>query len=182
MDTRTEYAYQAFYCEENIWQFLKTRAVQRPSNDAAVFITNEDQHVALAQQQQGDEQGIVIWDYHVIAITYDPSPLIWDFDSRLPFPCSATDWLQQTFAAFKGAPKIYHPIFKVCKAHLFLGEFQSDRRHMRDELNRWLKPPPEWPNIGRGHNLDDWLDLSCDKLGSLYDYDELMNQFVCATN
>tara|TARA_B100001093_G_scaffold505330_2_gene562523 strand:+ start:572 stop:1108 length:537 start_codon:yes stop_codon:yes gene_type:complete len=176
MDNRNEYAYQAFYCEENVWQFLKEKAAHNSDDYAAVFITNAGRHVALAQQRNGDEQGFVMWDYHVVALSYQPTPLVWDFDTRLPWPCPAIDWLDQTFSPFRFAPEIYQPKFKICKAMTVLQHFQSDRRHMRCETGQWLQPPPDWPTIGREHNLDAWLDLSSNKLGMSYELNALIGQ------
>ena len=100
MDRRHNYLYTAFFCEENIWHFLNTQQLNESQEYSAVFITNAHRQVALARQSMGDENGVVVWDYHVIAISHSPTPMVWDFDTRLPFPCPAHKWLGGTFGGF----------------------------------------------------------------------------------
>ncbi|NKC15646.1 MAG: hypothetical protein GKR94_26655 [Gammaproteobacteria bacterium] len=39
----------------------------------------------------------------------------------------------------------------MIEATRYIGEFCSDRSHMRQGVNCWLAPPPPWPPIGEGH-------------------------------
>ena len=71
--------YTAFYCEENIYHLvasLRSSAGESSSSGTrvyAVFISNAQRKSLLFHQKAADpEQGYVIWDYHVVAVTVTP--------------------------------------------------------------------------------------------------------------
>ena len=71
--------YTAFYCEENIYHLvasLQSSIGDKNSSGTrvyAVFISNSQRKSLLFHQKAADpEQGYVIWDYHVVAVTVTP--------------------------------------------------------------------------------------------------------------
>ena len=173
--------YQPFYCEENVWQLIHQGLVSDTAD--ILFITNEWKQVVLAGQKAGDENGIVIWDYHVVVLTDDDVPMIWDWDSRGPTPMAATRWFLTSLAGFCAhtpeglayRPELiaYAPVFRLIPAAKYALNFSSDRRHMKDEAGDWLQPPPVWNCIGEGHNLDQILDVSDPEWGAMCDLNSL---------
>jgi hypothetical protein len=148
--------YTPYYCEENIWYLCQTH--QFKTRDATVvFISNHGRTVALARQTAGSPpDGIVVWDYHVVLLTSEPSPLIWDLDTTVGCPSPASQWYETTFGAFQDLPDPFRPRFYLTPAEHYVAAFSSDRRHMRDKSGQWRKPAPPWPCIGQGHNLTEW--------------------------
>jgi len=93
--SRDQCEYAANYCEENVYKLVR-RLIAAGRNAAAlhaVFITNPSRTVPFWQQRAGAGRPdhLVVWDYHVLCIEAGPSntPLVWDLDTRLPFPCDA---------------------------------------------------------------------------------------------
>jgi len=176
--------YQPFYCEENVWNLIQHGQV--PESSTVIVITNEWTQVVMAGQSAGDEDGLVIWDYHVVLLVDRDTPLIWDWDSVGPTPIPATEWFLKTFAGFCAhtpsgltyRPELtaYAPTFRLIPAKKFRDEFASDRRHMRGGEGQWKAPPPPWPCIGEGHNLQDILDLSNAHWGPVDDIDSLYHR------
>ena len=63
--------------------------------NSKIFISNENKTVPLWKQSAAeDPEHPVVWDYHVIMISEN---LVYDLDTRLPFPCSFDDYSKQTF-------------------------------------------------------------------------------------
>ncbi len=168
------YRYTPYYCEENIYllaeQFL-AGSIGEPLH--VLFITNAARTCALLHQKAASTGKPVVWDYHVILLSGSgPAARIWDFDTRLDFPCPAIDYLARTFPA--DAPTEYQPLFRSIPAVAYMQGFSSDRRHMRAADGSWLKPPPAWPCL-RGnsaaspHELGDILNLHAPGWGSIDD-------------
>jgi len=134
-------------------------------NAAVVVIANRGHTVALWHQRAAEVAGEpVIWDYHVIVVSRDPSVArIWDLDTTLGFPMPAPAYLDQTFRG--GVRAALVPSFRVIEAADYRREFASDRGHMRDADGGWQQPPPPWPPIGRGHTLDALLDADDPRFG-----------------
>lgn len=72
-----------FYCEENIYNFIKSRSSPVSPSPCAtsaadlsyvIFITNPAKMVLVRQQIGGDENESfrVVWDYHVVACFSQP--------------------------------------------------------------------------------------------------------------
>lgn len=82
-----QHAYTAYYCEENVYHLLRSLPDDHlRSSSYAVFVSNPDRACLLFHQKaSGQEQGYVIWDYHVIALVPDAqgSVKVWDLDSDL---------------------------------------------------------------------------------------------------
>lgn len=112
--------YTSQYCEENIYLLAEEFLELSPKPTAsihAVFISNVNHAVALYQQRAAQRADYpVVWDYHVVLVTSSISPpstlsesesrfddvLVWDYDTRLPFPCDFATYIEHTFpSAFK---------------------------------------------------------------------------------
>ncbi len=172
---RDEFLYTENYCEENIFHLLAHPAVQAVRK-WVVFISNQSGRVAmLAQRSRPD--GVVIWDYHVVLITANPRPCVWDLDTTLALPCNAAVYLNSTFSS--DVPEQYLPRFRVLAADTFRREFCSDRRHMRDRDGRYISSPPQWPAIRAesGSNLSRFIDMDSEFYGVVLTMTELRNHF-----
>ena len=167
--TREQHQYHPYYCEENIWQLCGSL---RDVEDAFVLlITNESRSIAMAEQRAGGVVGTVVWDYHAVLIgRRDGINQVWDFDTKLSFPCPATEWIFQSFERFIDLDAQYVPRFRLIDAAQYREQFASDRRHMKGPDGEWLQPPPAWTSPGDGHVLDRWLDLGRDEPGQLFDH------------
>lgn len=165
---RSDFLYTAYYCEENVWHLA---ADPRVSGDrrSAVFISNRARACALWQQRASQDPAIpVLWDYHVILLC-DRS--IYDLDTRLPFPCDAKTYLDETFPAVWQEP----PRFRVVDASVFLKNFASDRSHMKKD-GEWSVLPPKWPAIvgtQQGSNLMRFVEMDQPFLGEVLGLEEM---------
>jgi len=167
--------YTSHYCEENIWQLC--RQYQHFSNTAyAVFISNPKRQVAIWQQRLQAAEGLpVVWDYHVIFVYKSVIWKVIDFDTRLPSPCPLKDYLDYSFAPLKNESQHFAPFFKCVENTMYLEHFSSDRRHMRNQ-DQWLAPPPKWPMIGQGWNLNQFFDMTDNRLGKVFSLLQLREQ------
>ena len=144
-DHRDQLKYHPYFCEENIWHLCATR-----SQGWAVFVSNPFRQVLMLGQRL-EPRGLV-WDYHVVYLAPDGNVL--DFDA-VHFSRPLDDWLT---ACFPDVPSDFRPRFKAVSAAEMAATFSSDRRHMRQN-GRWLQPPPPWPCIGAGHDLDVFVQV-----------------------
>ncbi len=168
-----KYPYCPCYCEENIWH-LARKLLRSGDELRVIVISNITGQVALWQQKKSQAKDLpVIWDYHVI-LTAKTAQLttIWDFDSSLPFPINAGDYLNQTFPSDLNYCQELHPVFRLLTAESFVENFCSDRRHMYHQ-GKWLSTPPSWPTIGSGHNLAEFVNMKNTKYGTLLSLDGL---------
>lgn len=163
--------YCPYYCEENIWQ-LCDHADMDNTQWLAIIISNRARQVALWQQRAAAHPDIpIIWDYHVIAAQlHSKGWQIWDLDSHCRLPAPALDYLQKTFHP---VPTIFQPLFRVMSGSDYRSTLASDRRHMRDSRGTFLQPPPDWPIIGSGHNLQQLVDMQQPAGGEILDLDTL---------
>lgn len=169
--------YRSCYCEENVYKFLEAVAADEveglPASALdefhAVFISNEAGVVPMLHQRAGsfereDLPGIVLWDYHVVALRVgSPSrgAAVYDFDTALEpsWPTPAAAYARRAFAVGRdGSWRLSlhredpscRPRFRVVRAAYLLAHFSSDRSHMRAEGGGWLSPPPAWAPIRGG--------------------------------
>lgn len=165
--------HQPFYCEENIWHLAADPVVGEAPRVVAI-ITNEARKVAVWQQRAGqDDEGLVVWDYHVILIAgRGEGARVWDLDSRLGAPVPFADYLVETF---RDSPKLFAPRFRLIEADEYRAKMSSDRRHMRDDRGEFMKPAPSWPCIGSGHSLPALLDLNAPEPGRVMGLRELVD-------
>ncbi|ETW85462.1 hypothetical protein HETIRDRAFT_407495 [Heterobasidion irregulare TC 32-1] len=204
--------YTQNYCEENIYllaqQFEQQTHVRDVWDISVVFISNHTKSVALWMQKAATNH-VVVWDYHVILIlrcrisgtsagsadrecqadgdhinTTIGGSWIYDFDSKLPMPCSSGDYLSETFDLSVTLPESYHSLFKVVPASEVLDWFASDRSHMISPITHndqpvnlapetessraeYRSPPPPYPFLcgakakenGIGNNLADFVRM-----------------------
>lgn len=178
---RDEFAYAARYCEENIWQLVQSSKLANLELDV-VFISNGGRTCALWNQRaSAGPSEPVIWDYHVIAISF-PANLAFDLDSRCSFPHVAVDYLQETFPLAGQVPEAFAPRFRVIAAKAFVAKFASDRSHMR-EGERYLAPPPDWPpptTSSSSMNLMEFVQMARPFVGEVMDLSGMIQRLAGA--
>jgi len=141
---------------------------------SVVFISNTGKTVALWNQTA--RQGIVVWDYHVILVlrpwawpaakeesadrTENATTASWvyDFDTQLPKPCTAQEYIAGTFPFHDQLPAEYYSFFRVIPAPTYLDNFASDRSHM-------LRVQPNGDHVvsseaGPGHDHENQKDAN----------------------
>lgn len=153
---RRRQLYQPFFCEENVWQLLRSGAVPEPV--AAVFVSNAAKAVAMWGQRAAAQDPIV-WDYHVVALATEQQ-LVVDLDDRDRVNWPLERWLAHAFRP--AVSNNLQPRFRLVPGPEFLATFSSDRSHMRDATGRPRQPFPSWPapwQPARGMNLPRFLDL-----------------------
>ena len=167
----TDPAYCSHYCEENIWQLCVDPRVSG-ADQRVLVISNAARQVAFWHQRaSGGGDAPLLWDYHVILASRDERRwLIWDLDTDLGFPEPASRYLARTF---RPVASRHAPCFRVLSCADYRRLLNTDRRHMRDARGRFERPPPEWPAIGRGFNLDRIVDMADDFAGEIMGLDEL---------
>ena len=122
----------------------------------------------------GHGSGLVVWDYHVLAMGCTPAgeAVIFDLDSSLPFPCSVVLWTQRALLVDSDMCKSQQlkRQWRVVQASQFLAHFASDRSHMIKEVTvneqvryEWSSPPPPYNCISTpesSNNLPQYLDMA----------------------
>ena len=159
LSVKTDQTYTSCYCEENVWKLCEKiqntmglNGLLREEKAFAVFISNDNRTIPLWHQSSGDEtkEGLVIWDYHVIlVIKENPKSMVFDLDTRLPYPSSFNEYSRHTFSKHEeeNMREQFHRKFRVIPIREFLENFASDRSHMKDRNGDWIKQPPEYPCI-----------------------------------
>ncbi|KAL4224097.1 hypothetical protein ACF0H5_017551 [Mactra antiquata] len=159
--------YTSCYCEENVWHLCDSVRQNHPAvldNCYCIFISNRDRTVPLWEQKASNaEDGVVLWDYHVIFIHCDGNEcLVYDLDSRLDFPCNILTYIEKGILSCDHLKPQYKRLFRVIPAPLYLKTFASDRTHMLDKDKKWMKPPPSYPCIkteASTNNIDDFINM-----------------------
>lgn len=182
--------YTANYCEENVWQLAAEPGLAEGARDV-VWVTSEARATPCWSQRAARDGGPVLWDYHVfLVVDAAAGALVYDLDTRLPFPCPAERYLAETFARGITLPAAHHPRFRVIDAATYRARFWSDRAHMRTADGGWTSPPPPWPAIlapgsadppaGQGAplTLTDALDLSQNTPGAWLDLGGLARRYL----
>lgn len=145
---KAHYPYTPLFCEENIWQLLNslTNEKQSLSEMWVLFITNAKRKVPLFNQQAAPVNRAVIWDYHVILLrAINQQPLIFDYDTRLPFATPLKQYLQNSFINPAELPEELTPYIRKIPARTYLQKFHSDRSHMQNIITP--SQFPGWPII-----------------------------------
>ncbi len=143
---KSDYSYTSLFCEENSWLLIKSLTTEGISIDniRVIFITNKSKQIAIFNQLSANIGEAVIWDYHVIlAVTIDKVETIFDFDSRLPFPCKIEHYLKSSF--LENIKPQYISQFRVIAANQYLRQFYSDRSHMVGVISE--SQFPQYPTI-----------------------------------
>ncbi|MCK6509977.1 UTP--glucose-1-phosphate uridylyltransferase [Myxococcota bacterium] len=178
--------YQAYYCEENIWQLAHESAFSDVEG-YAVFISNPEKSCALWHQRASHSAWEpVLWDYHVLYLAAtgpQSSPWeIWDLDTLLGMPVPLADYLSQTFCMTAELHPRYAPSFRLLPREIFLRDFYSDRSHMLDKHQTWRQPPPPWPpimpNVPQPRPLLRIVAMQDPTLGPILDLGQLYERFL----
>lgn len=186
------FLYTAYYCEENIWHLCQRREFSDLERHV-VLITNDNRACPLWYQRAARKHHPVFWDYHVIMVAScikkseadfgclaedDARPFVWDLDTVLDCPMDVEAYVAATFQPHR-VPQEFAPMFRVMTASDFVKSFSSDRSHMKDRNNRWLRPPPHWPVIFNGthSNLLELLELGNKHPGEVLDLKDFVERF-----
>jgi hypothetical protein len=166
IDHNTPVKYWPFFCEENIWHLCQEKFL-RPFERKVVFVSNTNRSVAMKFQKAVPPNTTVTWDYHVILLFRDAEWKVADLDTRLSLPCSCQEYFSNSFMPAQT------PTFRVVDADDFIIHFASDRRHMENQP----QAPPPWDNIGTGFNLWDFVSVSNNSYGQIYNLKEMFKEF-----
>ncbi len=135
-----------FFCEENVWQLLRTGLPDAVADGAAaVFVTNRHRTVAMWGQRAARVDPIT-WDYHVVVLLTGAGcegGLVLDLDDRIRADWPVAQWLAHAFRPDLTAE--FAPCFRIVPRAQFLERFSSDRSHMRDAKAQPTRPFPTWP-------------------------------------
>lgn len=173
---RRRQPYQPFFCEENVWQLL--RSTELPAPRAAMFVSNAARTVAMWGQRAAVRDPIV-WDYHVVVLLPEHGFVV-DLDDRVQPAFSVREWLAHAFRA-EAAPE-FQPRFRVVDGAEFLAVFSSDRSHMLDARGAPQRPFPPWPapyDAARGMNLLRFVDVDDPIAGMVVDAAGLLRLAGC---
>lgn len=169
--------YTPNYCEENIWQLCQhpdlTDVLTR-----VLFISSLSRNSPLHFQQSSQGEMPVWWDYHVILLaSKDGHHSIYDFDTTLPFPSVAQQYLKSTFQEVPMMKPDDRPLFKIVEGDDYISSFHSDRSHMRDADGQWIFEPPTWPLIESegALSIEGLMDFTTTSSHKLYPLDELID-------
>ncbi len=167
---KIQYLYTPLFCEENIWQLIKSLASTGiktcPHKMWTLIITNPNRKVALFNQKLSPKSTEinhpVIWDYHVIMLAeICQKYYIFDFDTRLTFITPVQEYLQKTFVSPSKLPQEFIPYIRKIPAENYLKQFYSDRTHMENQIEP--SDFPTWPIINAGKKncipLADYLSI-----------------------
>ena len=174
-----EFRYQQYYCEENIWYLC-----QEPRFNALdkriVFISNDTRRCLFRYQRICKlPERPVWWDYHVILMCDQKSWMVWDLDTMLGLPITASDYFKETFGEMKAIEELYPPRFRIVDAAEFVRTFSSDRSHMLSPNGAWIAPPPMWSPIINGdrNTLDDFVNTNKGTIGEILSLEDVYNKF-----
>ena len=171
---KSDYLYTALFCEENIWLLADSLIKEgiNANNIYVLFLGNQNQQISVFNQLSSKPDRAVIWDYHVILLTMiDQSQYIYDFDTRLPFPCKLEHYIHNSFAS--NTHKQYVCQFRIIPASLYLSRFYSDRSHMINIIDE--KHFPDYPPMLS--EKDDKITLTC-----LFDVTKSINNTHIVSN
>ncbi|KAK9366583.1 N-terminal glutamine amidase-domain-containing protein [Lipomyces kononenkoae] len=190
-----ELPYWSCYCEENIHKACEIlqsdlKAVTSHILLYAVFVSSPTRAVPLfCQRSSHRDDGLVIWDYHVILIkVVDDDSYVLDFDTTILANneqlnvrdgCRKVDFIpfaeyaDLTFHHSWSLPADLRRYFRVISSKDYLSTFASDRSHMLvvDDSgggrSKYGKAPPPWPQIcgskayvaGIFMNIDNYIEM-----------------------
>jgi len=172
---REDFAYQAAYCEENIWHLCQHESFQ---DSYVVFILSKGDSFPMLNQRASQHPSFpIFWDYHVILLLIAETKQIYDFDTNLAFNTNIKTYFSHSFIEEKLLAEHEIPLFRVIPSDEYVKLFSSDRSHMKTPKG-WLAPPPSWPLIGRSAtNLSDFIQASDNDFGELLTYDAVLARF-----
>lgn len=112
-------SYCAYFCEENIYKLLENN--ENLLESFVLVISNEMRQARIWKQSVVEENEFVVWDYHVILVV--EKKWVYDFDTRLEFPCDLKKYLRLSF-------KDDSCRFLMIRGRDYVRDFYSDRSHM----------------------------------------------------
>ena len=158
--------YCSCYCEENAIRLSRALGSVIDRELAFVVFISNPTKTTLVCHQRGSAHGPpeappgpaardhVVWDYHVVLVaprraSSERAALVWDLDSRLPFPARLGQYMD---ACFPQVDPSLDARFRIVPLRLCEVTFASDRRHARDDKAEggWAIPPPRWPALNQG--------------------------------
>lgn len=163
---REAYPYTPLFCEENIWRLADAlqRTGQPVETMRVLFLCNRPRQVVLFNQRAAAEGEPLVWDYHVVLqVESDDEAQILDFDSRLPFPSRASDYLAATLPHPGALTEGYSITIRAIEAASYLQRFYSTREHMVGTIP--VEAFPSEPPItvsGEGVSLPCYWDPDCE--------------------
>ena len=191
--SKPECMYTSCYCEENVWMLcnkVKQYDLNLLSSSSVLFISNPQKSVPIwKQRSQISDVDPVIWDYHVVMLSFCPNVdedkenyYIYDLDSTLPFPSLLSVYIKNALKSDSDLIEKYHRFLKVIPAKDYLNHFASDRSHMKLADGQWLATPPSYPCISTENckmNLNEYLNMdaqtSHETVYSLTDFQKCYN-------
>ncbi len=181
MDDRSNFAYCAYFCEENVWKLCQ-ESLFSDREIRVVFVSNPSKPVALWHQKAAPSPEMpVIWDYHVFLLVKDEEWQVWDLDTTLGFPLSASEYWKATFAMGYALPVEFQPWFRVLTGEEYQLHFSSDRSHMLDPQGKWMKEPPSWTSPwqeDKGMNLNRFVEMKEGFVGEICELGEMWRRFA----
>lgn len=178
----SECLYTSHYCEENVWHLCQHSKLTSYKKKVVVISNLQNSWVMWQQRISAQSNQPVLWDYHVILLTYDSRWLVWDMDTRLAFPSPITHYFQKSFNhQFYQQHVAYKPLFRIIDADLYVAQLYSDRSHMRLPDGAWFASPPPWPMITHGNcTLNELIEMGNKKIGECFTYEKMVEyQFEC---
>ena len=161
MNDPNENRYTAFFCEENIWQLAKKMSLQGAEYDELdiLFFINRSRSVLLFEQMAAEKGSLLVWDYHVVLLN-SATKLLYDFDTRLGFPCGVAAYFRATFVDQSELPTEFQTTIRKISSSDYLSNFDSDRSHMLSENGTSIQPFPDWEPIRSAANDTQKLALN----------------------
>ena len=145
---KSDQTYTSCYCEENVWKLCdkiqnskNLRNLVEKGNVYAIFISNENKTVPLWQQSASEnEDGLVVWDYHVILAMKGEKCMVFDLDTKLPYPCEFEQYSERTFQSDDDIMEKFHRKFRVITIQEFLEELAMKQHTFFNFSCRFLNP------------------------------------------
>ena len=132
----------------------------------------------MSQKADPSPSEPIIWDYHVVLLEESPEGwLVWDLDTTLNIPVPVFLYLTRTFPVLPEDLQEFSPRFRVVEAEDYYRLLRTDRRHMRSGEG-WFSPPPPWPVIGEGSNLEEFLNMDTPFVGRVLELEEMFTEFA----
>ena len=186
--------YTSCYCEENVYllcdRFVHGGSEDSPNECWAAWISNPSKSVAVWCQQGRGDEGLAVWDYHVILLAVfgtglSKQFLVYDLDTTLPFPCQMEEYFQRAFRPDEDINPRFRASFRLVNAREFLSSFSSDRSHMLNPSSEtgYSAKPPSYPCILKpeisANNVMNFADVQDTSVpGRIFDSVSALEAFI----
>lgn len=181
LNHRSDYVYQPYFCEENIWQL----AAEISKDDCrfpvcVLFFINSQHSVLMAHQVALGPNQTGCWDYHVVLWLPQQNCIV-DFDSSIGFQTGTSEYFSRSFPGQEFADSDYLPSVRIIKGSDYLEFFCSDRSHMIDSAGHPMAPFPSWPPMACQSNSLRLADLREIRFADQRVKDQSISEFLGAT-